>query len=273
MPGHDSAGGMRATRASATPRDQQQQAPIALEQLEIAVPSDQRPCNELAQLKRAWMFSWATLDQTEYIKRLATLFAFFAITIGGPISYVTFDPLRDPAEFILATVVGSLVVVAAACVRIFLGWKYVGDRLFSATVAYEETGWYDGQIFVKPPEILMRDRLLIMATVRPTLAKLRGTLVGAAALLLVCTLALSGLISAHADKDGVYGRGSMRTPRQVTSSGVIYSKRVKDLSQLAGDDELAAEEAAAMGNVPGYCYDRVLRAASGGNGCPKFYDF
>jgi len=28
----------------------------------------------------------------------------------------------------------------------------VGQRLLSASVEYEETGWYDGQVFVKPPE-------------------------------------------------------------------------------------------------------------------------
>lgn len=40
-------------------------------------------------------------------------------------------------------------------------------------------------------------------------------------------------------------------PRQVTAEGVLYGKRVKDLSQLANDDELAAEEAAAQGGIPG----------------------
>jgi hypothetical protein len=33
------------------------------------------------------------------------------------------------------------------------GWSYVGDRLLSAVVPYEETGWYDGQMWVKPPEV------------------------------------------------------------------------------------------------------------------------
>ena len=28
-----------------------------------------------------------------------------------------------------------------------------------ATVAYEESGWYDGQIWVKTPEILIKDKL------------------------------------------------------------------------------------------------------------------
>ncbi|KAI8476428.1 MAG: hypothetical protein J3K34DRAFT_258620 [Monoraphidium minutum] len=262
--------------ARAAPRaapDQQQQQTATLEQLEVAVPPDQRPCNELAQLKQAWLYSWATLEQADYIKRLGLLFAFFFTTIGAPISYVTFDPAKDPAEFVLSAAVGSLVVVAVAGIRIYLGWQYVGDRLFSAAVPYEETGWYDGQLFVKPPEILGRDRLLGTYQVRPVLAKLKTTLLGAAALLLAATLLLSGLIKAHADEDGVYGRGSNRGPRQVTSGGLIYSKRVKDLSQLAGDDELAAAEAAAIGNVPGYCADRVLRAAAGAGNCPKFYDF
>jgi hypothetical protein len=42
----------------------------------------------------------------------------------------------------------------------YLGWAYVGNRLLSATVEYEETGWYDGQVWVKTPEVLARDRLL-----------------------------------------------------------------------------------------------------------------
>ena len=28
-----------------------------------------------------------------------------------------------------------------------------------ATVPYEESGWYDGQVWIKPPEILIQDRL------------------------------------------------------------------------------------------------------------------
>lgn len=62
----------------------------------------------------------------------------------------------------------------------------------------------------------------------------------------------------------------MRLPTQVTSSGVVYSKKVKALSQLVDDDELAAEEAAAQKGIPGYCSDRLLRAFAGGGFCSKF---
>ena len=33
------------------------------------------------------------------------------------------------------------------------GWSYVGDRLLSAVIPYEESGWYDGQMWVKPTEV------------------------------------------------------------------------------------------------------------------------
>ena len=45
------------------------------------------------------------------------------------------------AEFFLSGAVGAGFVVSLAVLRIFLGWSYVGDRLLSAAVAYEETGW------------------------------------------------------------------------------------------------------------------------------------
>lgn len=60
----------------------------------------------------------------------------------------------------MSAALGALLVVAVAVLRIYLGWAYVGGRLLSAAVEYEETGWYDGQLFVKPPEVLARDRLL-----------------------------------------------------------------------------------------------------------------
>ena len=45
------------------------------------------------------------------------------------------------AQFVLSGATGALAVVAVAVIRIYLGWAYVGNRLLSAAVDYEETGW------------------------------------------------------------------------------------------------------------------------------------
>jgi hypothetical protein len=231
--------------------------------MEIAVPPEQRPVNELEQLKSSSLYSWATLDLSSYIQRLAILFAAVSTLLAGPIAAQTFDPLKEPVPFFLAASTGSLLVVAVAGLRIYLGWKYVADRLMTAALEYEETGWYDGQIFIKPPEVLARDRLLGTYEVRPVLARLRTTLQAVGVSLLSVAVIL-GVTMSTVDVVGP-------VPTQVKSNGIIYSRRVGDLNDLINDDALAEEEARAQGNRPGYCGDRVLAASAGAEAlCKKF---
>ena len=51
---------------------------------------------------------------------------------------------------------GSLVAVTAITLTIHNSWDHA-NRLLS-TIEYEETGWYDGQVYVKTPEMLAKDR-------------------------------------------------------------------------------------------------------------------
>lgn len=135
----------------------------------------------------------------------------------------------------------------------------------------QETGWYDGQMFVKPPEVLARDRLVGTYEVNPVMSRLRKTMLGTGATLLLSGVLLSGLISQSADADGMYGRGAAVKPASVTPSGILYSKNVKSVETLLEDDEAAASEAAAMNGVPGYCGDRYYRAKAGAERlCEKF---
>ena len=56
--------------------------------------------------------------------------------------------------------------------RQWLGWTYVHKRLLSEQVEYEESGWYDGQIWEKPLAWRERDLLLAQHEVRPILGRL-----------------------------------------------------------------------------------------------------
>lgn len=69
--------------------------------------------------------------------------------------------------------------------------------------------------------------------------------------------------------DASAGRGAAK-PRQVTLNGIIYSDKVRDLSDLRDDEDAAAAEALAQGGRPGYCGDRYFKAAAGGHYCDKF---
>lgn len=159
---------------------------------ECPVPPEQQPVNEYQALSTSLPFSWATADLPEYCSRLALTGASFALFVGLPVAAFGTGAIRDPQADGLRCALGAssagLLAVTLAVLRMYLGWAYVGNRLLSATVEYEETGWYDGQIWVKTPEVLARDRLLGSFSVKPVLSRVKLTLVGLAVSLVLCVL-------------------------------------------------------------------------------------
>ncbi|KAL5698719.1 hypothetical protein ACHQM5_029714 [Ranunculus cassubicifolius] len=157
---------------------------------ECPVPYDQQPINEYQSLSTSFPFSWASTDLFEYVSRLLATGALFAFFIGFPVAWFgVVNPESQPLKCFVGAVSSGLFVVTLAVLRMYLGWAYVGNRLLSATVEYEETGWYDGQIWIKSAEVLARDRLLGSYSVKPVLSRLKFTLVGLATALVVCGFA------------------------------------------------------------------------------------
>ncbi|XP_065049339.1 uncharacterized protein ycf36-like isoform X2 [Musa acuminata AAA Group] len=130
------------------------------------VPLDQQPVNEYQSLSTSLPFSWATADLRLYSSRLALTGASFALIVGLPVSAFGTGSLSDP-RCALGVVSAGLLAVTLAVLRMYLGWAYIGNRLLSATVEYEETGWYDGQV-------------------KPVLSRVKLTLIGLAISLVAC---------------------------------------------------------------------------------------
>jgi hypothetical protein len=135
------------------------------------------------------------------------------------------------------------------------GWQHVGDRLISATVEYEETGWYDGQTWVKTPQVLMRDRLLSNYTVKPALARLKSTLLGLGGALVTSMLLLSVLqpppvnSAGYAFNDSSSYVSSSSAAAAVSSSG-DYDAAVQKYEPWAAEE--AGSDAADDADVPRY---------------------
>ncbi|XP_022732709.1 uncharacterized protein ycf36 [Durio zibethinus] len=162
-----------------------------LPETECPVPHEQQPMHEYQSLSTSFPFSWASGDLVEYCSRLFVTGFSFALLIGLPVAWFgSVGPKSEPLKLVLAAASSGILVVTIAVLRMYLGWAYVGNRLLSATVEYEETGWYDGQIWVKTAEVLARDRLLGSFSVKPVLSRLKYTLVTLAVSLLVCVLPL-----------------------------------------------------------------------------------
>ena len=233
--------------------------------LEIAVPSEQRPVNELSALREGPLSGWANLPLPSFLQRLALLW------LGGfvfttPIAAGSYEPSRDTAEFLLSAGLGATLIQTAVVVRMYTSWSYVANRLLSAAIEYEETGWYDGQTFLKPPEVLARDRLLGTYEVKPVMTKLKLVCYGTVGGLIACFLSLALF-------DTIQETYASQVPSaRLAENGILYNKFITDINVLKESDDAAAAEARAQKGRPGYCGDEYFRALAGGSAdvCKKF---
>lgn len=138
------------------------------------VPEEQQPLNEYQELKEAWFFQWPTYPLRQYIAKIAWVWG-WAWLVTGPVAAASFAPKKYLGQFLLSGAAGATFILALALLRLYLGWSYVRSRLKSATVHYEESGWYDGQAWTKTPEILTRDRLVVAHQIEPILLRLKQT--------------------------------------------------------------------------------------------------
>lgn len=136
------------------------------------VPAEQQPINEYHSLQESCFFRWATLNQKAFWIRTAMVWM-----IGWgfclPIAAESFTVHAAPIKCVLAAGMGATGLLLLLLVRLRLGWGYVCDRLYSPTVIYEETGWYDCQAWAKPEATLTQERLIVTYELRPFLQRLR----------------------------------------------------------------------------------------------------
>lgn len=139
------------------------------------VPRDQRPFYEYLKRKQSIVLGWVALNQIKYTRRFfVTFFILFGLLF--PINSWTISFYYYPVQNLLINTLSSLIGLAILYSYFFIAWGYAGRRLVEAKVWYEESGWYDGRIWIKPPSILKHERLLYHYQLVPLLKRLENTL-------------------------------------------------------------------------------------------------
>ena len=134
------------------------------------VPKEQQPTNEFLELSNSRLFALAkTNKQLSIILIFIWLvaFLFFLVISSGSIYFNT-----NLIKYTLLSTFGSLSIPLLITIRLFLGWKHVYNRLNSEIIEYEESGWYDGQIWTKPIELKEKESLIASIEVKPILKNL-----------------------------------------------------------------------------------------------------
>lgn len=148
------------------------------------VPPDQRPLQEYEQLCRSWFFSWPAASAGS-LARALLLSWLLQLPLSLLVASGSFQLRSQPSRLALVAMVASLLLPLLLLLRQWLGWLYVHRRLRSEQVEYEESGWYDGQIWEKPLLWRQQDLLVDRHQLAPVLLRLKTALALTATLLVV----------------------------------------------------------------------------------------
>ena len=150
------------------------------------VPIEQQPSNEFIELSKSKIFSWPKTKKSLIIiltKFWVGAFVLFLVISSGSVYFKT-----SLLKYILLSFFSSLSIPLLITIRLYLGWNHIFKRLSSEKVEYEESGWYDGQVWEKPLVLKEKESLIASIEVKPILKNLIQIFS------IISVLALSGIL-------------------------------------------------------------------------------
>jgi len=134
------------------------------------VPREQQPTNEFIELSKSKIYSWPKTKKSLIlilIKFWVGAFVLFLVISSGSVYFKT-----SLLKYILLSFFSSLSIPLLISLRLYLGWNHIFKRLSSEKVEYEESGWYDGQVWKKPLFLKVKESLIASIEVKPILKNL-----------------------------------------------------------------------------------------------------
>ena len=148
------------------------------------VPLKQRPLNEFNSIRNSWIISWPLLEKNIFYRKLLHSWIFIT-PITLTISYGSNYLKSNIFDLILISLTAALLCPILLLSRQWLSWIYIYKRLNSEKIEYEESGWYDGQVWEKPIDWRAKELLIAQHQVKPILNHLKMVLVILASCILV----------------------------------------------------------------------------------------
>ncbi len=134
------------------------------------VPKEQQPTNEFLELSNSQVFGLAKTNKKFSIILVSIWFLAFLIFLVISTGSAYFNTYI--LKYIFLSFFGSLSVPLLITIRLLLGWNHIYKRLTSEIIEYEESGWYDGQTWIKPIELKEKESLIASIEVKPILKNL-----------------------------------------------------------------------------------------------------
>jgi len=157
-----------------------------MNQSKCPVPREQQPTNEFIELSKSKIFSCPKTKKSLIFilaKFWVGTFVLFLVISSGSVYFKS-----SIYRYIILSFFSSLSIPLLISIRLYLGWNHIFNRLISEKVEYEESGWYDGQVWEKPLGLKEKESLIASIEVKPILKNLFQIFS------IISVLALSGIL-------------------------------------------------------------------------------
>ena len=141
-----------------------------MQESKCPVPREQQPTNEFIELSNTTILSWPKTKKSlifTLVKFWLGAFVLFLVISSGSVYFK-----KSLLKYILLSFFSSLSIPLLITIRLYLGWNHIFNRLISEKVEYEESGWYDGQVWEKPLVVKEKESLIASIEVKPILKNL-----------------------------------------------------------------------------------------------------
>jgi hypothetical protein len=136
------------------------------------VPETQKPINEYIGLKENFLTNWTTLNKDKYYKKIINFYIFFFSFS----CFFTFPNLSFSGKNFFNYLIVNLLISNSLLLILFLtlyvNWYQIKSRFEVSRLVYEESSWYDSQIWEKPFLLIKNDKLLKTQKIQPIIQRL-----------------------------------------------------------------------------------------------------
>nr|WDA99231.1 hypothetical protein GAYEhsy245_016 [Galdieria yellowstonensis]WDA99421.1 hypothetical protein GAYE_10879_016 [Galdieria yellowstonensis] len=141
--------------------------------IKCPVPINQQPLEEYSILIKSKRIFWSLLLINTINKQKCIHFCLLIVLINTLFFIISQNLNLDFFFKFFYLIILSLLVLLIITLKLYLDFSYIGKRLVSAIIDYEESGWYNGQKWVKSPKSLIKERIIAVYKIQPIIDKIK----------------------------------------------------------------------------------------------------
>jgi hypothetical protein len=139
------------------------------------IPEEQKPINQYIGLKENLLTSWTTLAPKKYQKKIISLYTFLFFLVSS-FQFYSFQGVYYLFDWILENCLITTNLILFLFLIILSRWIQIQNQFNKARFFYEETSWYDGQIWEKPLLLIKNDQLISSQKITPIIQRIQKTI-------------------------------------------------------------------------------------------------